>query len=69
MRIFKSKVVEFILKVEKDIQMVRCDLQRYQQVLLNMLQHAYQEAKTGTVICVELHTLPFNKEQKSLAQS
>ena len=67
---FQKKDVKFVLKVSKGIQMVRCDLQRFQQVLLNMLTHACQKAKTKTIICVELYTLSFkNSPQKSTFQS
>ena len=69
MRMFNSKEVQIVLKVSKECKIVRCDLLRYQQVLLNVLQNAYQEAKSGTIICVELYTLPFNNSQKSISNS
>lgn len=57
------------MKVSKESKIVCCDLQRYQQVLLNMLQNAYQEAHSGSIICVELYTLPFDSTQKSANNS
>ena len=69
MRMFNSKEVQIVLKVSKECKIVRCDLLRYQQVLLNLLQNAYQEAQSDTIICVELYTLPFNNSQKSLSSS
>lgn len=51
-----KKNVEIILKVSKEHLQVQSDLQRWQQVVLNMLQNALTQSVSNASICIELFT-------------
>ena len=60
-----QKEIEIVLKVSKEHLRVQCDMQRWQQVVLNMLQNALTQsaATNASSICIELYTLPFENNK------
>lgn len=64
-----TREVEIVLKFDNDSKKtISTDMQRFQQVLLNMLQNATISAQLNSLITVSLYTRPLSASQKTSNQ-
>ena len=62
MQMANTREVEIVLKFYKDSKEMICtDMQRFQQVLLNMLQNATKNAQLNSSVVVSLYTRPLSE--------